>query len=525
MASADVIVVGSGPSGTFAAYQLRGRDVLVLDVGNRGDPNAPARNLYDLRKTPAGVDLFAELIGARFESLHNIFHASISPKLKSPRLQFVTSDANVLSPVSAGTVDHVVSLAAGGMANAWGGGMYPFNEDDLNGYPIDLTDLEPYYSAVTAKVGICGADDDLSRFFGTAAGLQRPLELPSVGSTLLKRYTKRRATLNRRGLYIGRPRLAVLTHDHDGRQPYHYEALEFFRPNQDGIYNPAHTLDEMVRDRQIRYQSGVLVERYTETDEGITVSAHDRATGQARSFRCRRLILAAGTLNTTRIVLSSNRDYSTRLPLLDTPMTYMPLLDPTNIGGPLDKARYSAAMLSAVYTGESAARPFQITMYTALGTLRSDFLYEFPWSARGNIAAAKYLTPALLIAQVTHPDDRASICVGLSRDGQLELEKEDRPIPAPKTDLLRLFRRLGYFGSTRFCRNLKPGSSYRFAGTLPMTTAPIGRYQTDRQCRLSGTQSVYIADAATFSPLPAKNHSFTMMANAMRVAEHVRTTL
>jgi len=90
MASADVIVVGSGPSGTFAAYQLRGRDVLVLDVGNRGDPNAPGRNLYDLRKTPAGADLFAELIGVRFESLHNIFDAFISPKLKGPRLRFVT---------------------------------------------------------------------------------------------------------------------------------------------------------------------------------------------------------------------------------------------------------------------------------------------------------------------------------------------------------------------------------------------------------------------------------------------------
>jgi len=317
----------------------------------------------------------------------------------------------------------------------------------------------------------------------------------------------------------------VLTREHDGRRPYQYEALEFFRPNQDGLYNPVDTLDAMVRDRQVRYQSDVLVESYAETDEGITVSAQDRATGQARRFQCRRLILAAGTLNTTRIVLSSNRDYCTRLPLHDTPMTYMPLIDPTNIGGALDKGRYSAAMLSAVYTGESATRPFQLTMYTALGTLRSDFLYEFPLSARGNIAAAKYLTPALLIAQVTHPDDRASIRVRLGQDGQLQLEKEEGPIPGPKTDLLRLFRRLGYFGSTRFCRNLKPGSSYRFGGTLPMTSAPIGRYQTDKQCRLSGTRSVYIADAATFGPLPAKNHSFTMMANAMRVADHVRTTL
>ena len=168
----------------------------------------------------------------------------------------------------------------------------------------------------------------------------------------------------------------MLTHDHDGRQSYQYEALEFFRPNQDGIYNPAHTLDEMVRDRQIRYQNGVLVERYTETDEGITVSAHDRATGQARSFQCRRLILAAGTLNTTRIVLSSNSDYSTRLPLLDTPMTYMPLLDPTNIGGARQGTLLGRHAQRGVYG--RIGRPTVSAHHTRRSARCAPIFYEFP---------------------------------------------------------------------------------------------------------------------------------------------------
>ena len=49
----------------------------------------------------------------------------------------------------------------------------------------------------------------------------------------------------------------------------------------------------------------------------------------------------------------------------------------------------------------------------------------------------------------------------------------------------------------------------------PLLEADIKRIATG----FSRNESVYIADAATFSPLPAKNHSFTMMANAMRVAE------
>ena len=96
MTSADIIVVGSGPSGTFAAFQLRGRGVLVLDVGHRPDGDSALHgNLYDLRKEPAaaGGTLFGEVIGPNYEGLHNVFHPYLSPKLKAPRLRFVTAGA------------------------------------------------------------------------------------------------------------------------------------------------------------------------------------------------------------------------------------------------------------------------------------------------------------------------------------------------------------------------------------------------------------------------------------------------
>jgi choline dehydrogenase-like flavoprotein len=521
MPSADFVVVGSGPSGTFAARQLRGRDVLVLDVGHRGQPGGLTANLYDVRQAPpSGVNAFDELIGSRFESLHNVFHSYTSPKLKGPRMRFVTRGAAEWSPVASGDVDHVISLAAGGMANVWGAGLYPFSDDDLAGYPIGLAELLPYYDAVVAHVGVSGADDDLSQFFGPARGLQPPVELPAIGRDILARYERRRAGLNREGLYIGRPRLAVLTQSHDGRPAYKYEALEFFRPNDPAVYNPAYTLDAMIRAGEVRYRDGVLVERYVETGDFVTVHARECATGEALTFTGRRLILAAGTLNTSRIVLRSSEDYTSELPLLDTPLTYIPLVDPLRVGGALDKFAYSAAMLSAVYKGQHARRTLQVTLYAVLGTLRSDYLFDFPLSIRGNLAAAKYLTPALVIAQVTYPDEHASIRLRLRDDGALELRGTGASRPDVEPHLLRLFRRIGYFGAVSLCRRLKPGSSYRFAGTLPMTESPASRYETDRTGLLHGTRAVYVADAATFSPLPAKNHSFTMMANAMRVADH-----
>jgi len=529
MTSAEIIIVGAGPSGTFAAYQLRGRGALVLDVGYRAQESALEGNFYELRKarSAGGPDLFAELIGPGFESLHNVFHSSLGPRLKGPRMRFVTQEAAELSPVVAQNFDAVMSFAAGGMANAWGAGLYRFTADDLAGFPIGVLDLEPYYDAITAKVGISGADDDLSRFFGSVRGLLPPVTLGANGRALLRRYTRRRKSLNRRGLYIGHPRLAVLTRDHDGRRAYRYEALECFRPNDPAVYTPTYTLDELVRRGEIRYERGVLVERYAESSAGISVLARSSSTGERRTFRCRRLILAAGALNTAKIVLRSNDDHVTALPLLDSNRSSIPLVDPWGIGGALDPSVYSAAMLRAVYAGEHGPGLAHMAVYAiGVGTLCSDYLFDFPLSARGNIAAAKYLTPALLLVQLSYPDaPTPTNHLRLLPDDRLELRYASKPASPLESHVLGLFRELGYLGARGLCRRLTPGNSCRYAGALPMTATPVGRYQTDRHGLLSGTHGVYVADAANFTVLPSNSHSFTMMANAMRIADHVGRTL
>jgi choline dehydrogenase-like flavoprotein len=524
MPSADVIIVGSGAAGTFAAYALRGKGVLVLDVGHTPPAGALEGNFYDLRR--ARSDLFEEWIGPGFESLHNVFHPYLTPKLKAPRMKFVVQDAARLSPVKSRGFDAVMSFAAGGLANAWGAGLYRCADRDLDGFPIGPGDLDPYYDAITEKIGISGGDDDLGPFFGPARGLQPPLRLDGNGEKFLRRYRNRRESLNRGGLFVGRPRLAVLTREHDGRAAYGYDALEFFRPNDGAVYTPAFTLKQMIERGEIAYRPGVLVERYREDGDGIVVTARELASGETLEFSAGRLILAAGALNTAKIVLKSNDDCAAKLPLLDNAVSYVPLIDPTRVGAALEREFYAAAMLNAIYSGPLYPSPIQMTLYGVAGVLRSDFLFDFPLSARGAIAAAKYLTPALIVAQLFYPDrPTPANYLRLTPAGELELAYEPKRLGALEAHLLKLFRRLGYFGAARLCKFLAPGSSFHYAGALPMKAAPSGRYETGTNGRLAGTRGVYVADAANFSALPSKNHTFTMMANAMRIAAEVGRSL
>jgi choline dehydrogenase-like flavoprotein len=61
------------------------------------------------------------------------------------------------------------------------------------------------------------------------------------------------------------------------------------------------------------------------------------------------------------------------------------------------------------------------------------------------------------------------------------------------------------------------GSSIHYAGSLPMSESDKPM-TTTTEGELRALRGVYIADGAAFPTLPAKGLTFTLMANARRVA-------
>jgi choline dehydrogenase-like flavoprotein len=523
----DAIVVGSGPAATFAAVGLRGRRVLMLDVGFDATHGDSLRgNLYDLKQTHD--DLFDPLIGRRFESLHNLHQPFISLKLKSPFMSYIVSGARQLTPVAGSAANPwggVVSLARGGLANAWGAGVFRYTARDLAGFPIDDADLAPCFDEVTARMGVSGVNgDDLEPYFGHDDRLQPPIRLSTLFAEMLGRYRRARAAFTHAHVALGRSRLAVLTEPRPGRAPYAYENLEFFRPHDPGIYTPAYTVAELIASGDVVYRSGALVERYTDHGDRIDVDARNLESGARETFCARALCLGAGALNTTRIVLASSGDYETQLPLLDNPMVCIPLLDLRRIGAAIEPRDTSLAQLNIVAEDDDG-RLAQGSLYGTSGPLRSDFLFELPWSARDNRVLARYVTPAtafLMVFYARDPDPSSGI--GLKRSGELDVRLAPEPPHRLEDRLIRLFRGIGFYSHRALIQRPAMGSALHFAGSLPMSAAP-GRYQTDRDGRLAGTSRVHIVDGACLPRLPAKNATLTIMANALRIGRRVAAAL
>jgi choline dehydrogenase-like flavoprotein len=516
----DVIIIGSGAAGTFSAYSLRGLKTLILDVGHRPTEESISGNLYDLKDKET---FFNKIIGARFESLNDIEFKKLTPKAKAPLMRYVIQESKNSPKILSQEFSPTISYAEGGLANIWGAQVYRFNNEDLKGYPITAEELSPYYDELIKHIGVSGSDDDLNQFFEGTSGMVPAVTPGKIGKEILKRYQKKSALFHKNGVYLGLPRLAVLTQEYGDRQKLNYDNLEFLQSRNPAIYSPAFTLRTLIEKKEVKYLSGYQIERFEEQEDGVTVTARNLNENSVERFQSKKLILCLGAFNTARLVLFSNHDFSSELPVVENPFSLVPLVSLTRIGMPIDKESYSS-QLCFVYSGKLCPELIIGMIYGIEGIPRSDLLFDFPFSLSGCLAAAKYILPAMAVMQIYHPSDpQEGNTLKINQDGSMIMKFKPSEHRSVEEHLLKVFRRIGYLSAPSLIQSSEPGLSNHYAGPLPMRAKPQQPYETDRNGLLFGSKHIHIGDSASFPRLPAKNLTFTIMANAMRIARNIRS--
>ncbi len=524
----DVIVAGSGAAGTWAAFGAArlGLKTLVVDVGLQPKPERRLeQNIFELRRTDINQRQY--LIGDEYESLHNLYQPYLSPKLKAPRYRYVIAEPEASMRIKKEGFDALQSFAYGGLASAWGAGTYRYDDDDLRKFPFTASELDPYYDAITREIGITGTQDDLQEHFGSTAGLQTPLKLDRLAQRLLNTYQRKKKYYNARGIKLGYPRLAILSRALGDRTACAYDNLSFWQPQLPSIYSPAMTLDQLLRDKKIEYLRDHLVIRYSESDTEVSVETLSLKTKTKTLLKTRRFILAAGALNSAKIVLRSHDDYQTQLPLLENPTSMVPLVSPWHIGQPVERQSHGLIQLNLIYQRAPGEEKVQASIYGYSSPLGSDAGMNFPLAIKAVMASCKYVLPSMLIVQLFYADSqKPGNYVQLASDQRLVTRYEKRKnLGKVEGEIIRTFLRAGLVSHSRLVQYPPPGNGIHYAGTLPMTEDSTRPYTTTPQGRLAKSQKVYVADASIFPCLPAKNHTLTIMANALRTAYNVAETL
>lgn len=532
----DAVVVGSGPSGAMGAAALRerGLSVLMLDVGN-DDPGyralVPDRPFDELRRADPGQSAY--FLGRDLEGVEEPGLRAGS-QLTPPR-RYITRDTERFLPCT-GDFAPVQSLALGGLGAGWGAACFTYTREELRRVGIDSGDLAPEYEAVAQRIGVSAAPED-DVYAEVLGGVRSPLpalQIDANAARLLETYRRRRGDLERAGLRLGRPALAVLSRERDGRRANAYHGMDFWSDAGGSVFRPRYLVEALKGEPGFTYRPGLLVQEFRDGADGVAVGCRETAGGARAEFRARRLLLCAGAVNSARIALQSLRLTGRRTPVLCNPFTYLPCVHLPMLGRETPARRHSLTQLVALLRPEDDPEDAVLAQFYSYPLLLYRLAQEMPLPPWAGLQAARLLAGSLTLVVVSHSDapgpGRWMRLSGERRDGSAVLEFSHAAEPGAERRRRRRERALGRLLRRLGCLSLGgvdsggPASSLRYAGTVPFTRDP-GAFGCDPRGRLHGTAHVFVGDGAAFNHLPAKAPTFTLMANARRVARHLAGSL
>lgn len=515
----DAVVIGSGPSGVCAARTLLegGRSVLLVDAGDYCPVPATSAALGDLRRQ--GETSWPLFLGRDLGALGAV--AESSPKLRTPRAAAL--GAQYLGALGIATSNFVAAgaLAVGGLSNFWGASASAFSSADLERYPVTAESLAPHYHEIARRVGISGADgDDLGAYHGDLP-VDGDLPAPAPIAALLDRYARRRDRLRGQGFTLGRARNAVLAIAKSaGRQACALDDLCLWGCARGAIYSSALEIAELERFAKFRFERNFMVTAITSANGAWRIEAEQ--AGQRRSLESGTVLLAAGTLATTRLVLELLGWHGRPVKLLTNPVFAAGFFIPALVGGALPGQGFAMAQLQYVLDEAGLAADYAAgALYLADGLPASEFISRLKLSRPAARAVTRAMMPAMVLATCYLSSDHSDNWMTLRLDGTLLIKGGHGPAADERAaHLLRrlrgALRSLGLFPVPGPADLSMPGSDFHYAGTLPMGAS--GPLATTEAGELVGARGLYIVDGASLPRLPAKPPTLTAMANAARIA-------
>lgn len=507
----------------------------MLDVGNpKPSPVNPLDGLSDLKEhLEDPVEYF---LGKEFQSV-------IYPGLDGEYYGFPPSKQYVFSSVpqyrwKATGFSPLASFASGGLAEAWTGGVYPFNEEDLASFPFSYEEIAPSYSEVARRIGVSGVQDDLEKIMPIHQHLRPPLDLDEHSSNLLRKYEQKKEVFNHQlHCLMGRARLATLTKDFGERKACGYLGRCLWGCPQGSFYTPSLTLTVCQQYEAFHYVPNQFVRHFKVSNKNKVshVITQNLNTHAVEEVETEVLVLAAGALATSRIFLEALRVQTGKVlelsGLMDNQQILVPFVNWDLIGKPFLNESYQYHQIALGIQSQDPTHAIHGLITTLKSALVHPLIHRMPCDLRSAVFLFRNLHAALGLVNVNLSDVRRVgniLTLGTderTKESILHIHyapdsKHHARISQAIKVVKKVLRTLGCFVPPGMVHVRPMGASVHYAGTIPMSRDPRP-LTVSPDCQSHDFDNLYIVDGSTFPFLPAKNITFSLMANAVRVANNV----
>ena len=499
----DVIIVGSGPAGVSAAWPLvkADKEVLMIDVGYKPLKDSPLRNKNN--------------------------NIDSTPKIRAPEFSFVFTDFKERYKIQTKNFSALGSLAQGGLSNAWSALVSAFTNEEFDKFPFNRNDLMPHYNSVAKRIGISGTKTgDLIQSLGNEYLKQPNLPIHFLVAKLLQKYEKYKLKTQSYGIKFGRHDQAILSIPHNNRPAFSEDAMDGFKDTSGATYNSANEIHDLENYSNFKYISNFFVENAVQESSKCKIIANHIKKNSSQNFYSKLFVIAAGTIGSTKLALKINQYFDKPLSLQNTPMFPFVLLFPGEIGRKPSNKAFTFWHMSYYLQlpGLSSRHKIYGHLAPTDGIDVSELSKRIPMPAPLDSWIAKFLWPKMLLGTCIFPGEFSNNKLQLKSNNVLHIsgntiDDYEHYVKESKKILFKVFRKFGAILLTNPV-SVTPGEDIHYASTMPMKKSP-NIMETDTNGLLSGHGKVYVVDGSVLSELPAKSHTFTIMANADRIGEHI----
>lgn len=378
-------------------------------------------------------------------------------------------------------IDIIQSLAMGGLSEKWHGICDFFSENELESIGLPVDEIKREYKEISKLIKL---------------QLRTPLDLH------------------------GRLLLAKAKSNPDWESSIYQVPLVF-------SYRTSSLIKELKRFKNFVYIPNQLVYSVREKRNHVEIQSFSIDKNEQSLTRASFLILAAGSINTTRIILRSFQLYNFKTSFLTKANYIVPCLHLASLRKKNDskKTRYGQLVIKSKESNRGV-HSFYIQLYRLNPLFLHKGLQYIPIPKIIALPLLSVLAPYVVIADVKFPayESKMTFCKLIKETGkrdtlEISFKETSEELSRHKKEYDKIKQQLWSLGLFPL-RTITGYTTSHYGGGVSFTKTQDS-LSVDKNGKLHKGSRIYIADSSSWKVLPAKPPTLTIMANAARVGKHV----